>query len=384
MKDFLPIEAHRDSVQSLCAKRRTRTRIIYLLTLFGIAICILALPLVYVDVSIQSRGSVNSHKVNNTIQSAIYAKIEKINMHENAYVEENDTLIILNTDELDEQINRLIKRIDENNSFIQDLRALIIGKNLLLSPKYKAEQLQFNAKEREINEQIQLLKKEYEVSKLLFNSGVEAKLDFEQIKSKYQTACHQKEILINQSRNSWEIEASRLNIENKDLSSQMNQLLKRKDQYYITAPITGQIISYTGYQKGNYVQPGQVCAQISSSDSLIIECFVSPSDIGYIRVGQRAQIQVDTYNYQQWGLLEACIGEIIPDVVEYNNAPFFKIKCIASKKYLNLPNGYRGDIKKGMSVTARLFLTRRSLAQLLFDQVNNWMNPKVIAYGYKN
>lgn len=131
MKNFLPIDAHKDSVQSLCVKRRTKTRIIYLLTLFGIAICLLALPLVYVDVSIQSRGSVNSHKVNNTIQSAIYAKIEKINMHENAFVKENDTLIILNTDELDEQINRLNKRIDENSSFIQTLKTIIAERNKL-------------------------------------------------------------------------------------------------------------------------------------------------------------------------------------------------------------------------------------------------------------
>ncbi|MGL5771693.1 MAG: HlyD family secretion protein [Bacteroidales bacterium] len=381
MKNFLPIGFLDDSVQALDAKRRTKTRIIYTVVVCAVLCFLCSLPFIYIDVSIQSRGFVNSSQRNNLIQSAINAKIEQIYILENRSVKATDTLIILNTDEIDVQLNRLYKRIEENHIFTSDLTYLIRDMKHIQSSKYLFESLQFESRIKEINEQNQQLESEYNVSKTLFKQGVEAKLEFENKKSRYITALHQKETIINQFKNAWQAEISRLNIENKELNSQINQLKKRKDQYVITAPIDGKIIGDVGFQKGNFIQPGQTLAQISSADSLIIECYISPSDIGYIYKNQKTKIQIDTYNYQQWGLLEAYVYEITPDIMDLNGSPFFKIKCLASENYLTLPNGYKGSLKKGMSVTARIILTKRSLAQLLFDQMNNWMNPKIIEYG---
>ena len=39
-------------------------------------------------------------------------------------------------------------------------------------------------------------------------------------------------------------------------------------------------------------------------------------------------------------------------------------------------NGYKGDISKGMTLTARFLIANRSLWQLLYDKVDNWLNPK--------
>lgn len=384
MKNFLPIDQQKDTLQALFVKRRIKTRIIYTIVISAVICFLLSLPFIYIDVSIQSRGFVNSAQRNNIIQSAINAKIELISIKENMHVNAFDTLIILNTDEIDVQIDRLQKKIAENSLYIMDLSSLIKGTNKVESSKYTFERYQFESRVKEVNEQTQQLESEYNVSKVLYKQGVEAKLDFENKKSKYIVASHQRELTINQYKNTWQSEISKLNQEIKDLNAQVNQLLKRKDQYIIIAPISGKIIGDIGFQKGNYIQTGQTLAKISSADSLIIECFISPSNIGYIYKDQEAKIQVDTYNYQQWGLLDAYVQEITPDIIEMNGTPLFKIKCLASQSFLTLPNGYKGNIKKGMSVTARLFLTKRSLAQLLFDQMDNWLNPKIIAYGNKN
>ena len=98
----------------------------------------------------------------------------------------------------------------------------------------------------------------------------------------------------------------------------------------------------------------------------------------------RKQVQVDTYNYQQWGLLEGKVAEVLPDIVEINNMPCFRVRCVMNSNYLELPNGYKGYMKKGMTVTGRFFLTKRSLLQLLFDKIDDWMNPKIISHGNKN
>lgn len=116
----------------------------------------------------------------------------------------------------------------------------------------------------------------------------------------------------------------------------------------------------------------------------MVECYVAPADIGYIQTFQDVNFQLDAFNYQQWGLLHGKVTYILPDIVQINEQPFFRVRCLLDKHYLELPNGYRGNLKKGMTTTARFYLTRRSLWQLLFDKIDNWMNPKIMTDGDKD
>ena len=42
---------------------------------------------------------------------------------------------------------------------------------------------------------------------------------------------------------------------------------------------------------------------------------------------------------------------------------------------LHLKNGFKGNLKKGMTLQARFVVARRSLWELLFDKVDDWVNP---------
>jgi HlyD family secretion protein len=56
------------------------------------------------------------------------------------------------------------------------------------------------------------------------------------------------------------------------------------------------------------------------------------------------------------------------------------VKSSLDKDNLILKNGSVGKLKKGMTLTSRFFLTKRSAFQLLFDEVEDWFNP----YNNKN
>jgi HlyD family secretion protein len=68
--------------------------------------------------------------------------------------------------------------------------------------------------------------------------------------------------------------------------------------------------------------------------------------------------------------------EIPTDVVMNNNQPVFQVRCSLDTSVLTLKNGYQGTLKKGMLLTGCFYLTNRSLCQLLFDKIDDWMNPK--------
>ena len=381
MKQLFPVEIQHNTVQNLYVKRHSKSKVIYLVVIIMLLLVCISLPFIYVDISSQSRGTVRTPHENNTLQSAISGEITSINIYENKPVTIGDTLICLRSDELEEQIVRNNQKQTEHNEFVNDLSNLISGRNSLITPKYRSEYAQYKAKLTERTVSLNQSKKEYRVSKALFEKGVESKFDFEQVESKYQSEQSLLSSLKQQQINTWQAEKTRLEYENRNLQSEALQLEKRKTQYCITAPVSGNIVQYTGLKAGNFLSPSQTIALITTGDSLLVECYVTPNDIGYIHKGQNVKFQVDAYDYQQWGLLEGEVIDIISDVAQIENQAFFRVRCSLNKDYLELPNGYKGTLKKGMSLTGRFYLTERSLAQLLFDKIDDWMNPKIITDG---
>ncbi len=53
----------------------------------------------------------------------------------------------------------------------------------------------------------------------------------------------------------------------------------------------------------------------------------------------------------------------------------FRVLCSLNQEFLTLKNGFKGQLKKGMLVNARFELTERSLFDLLYDKMDDWLNP---------
>jgi len=140
--------------------------------------------------------------------------------------------------------------------------------------------------------------------------------------------------------------------------------------------LSGTIQQCNELQVGSIIYANQIIAELSPDCELIAVCYVQPSDIGFIRVNQDVKIQVDAFNYNQWGLLPATIKEVSDDIVsDGQNNMYFIVKCKLSKNYLTLQNGFKGYIKKGMTISSRIIVTERSVYDLLFDKVDRWFNP---------
>jgi HlyD family secretion protein len=63
------------------------------------------------------------------------------------------------------------------------------------------------------------------------------------------------------------------------------------------------------------------------------------------------------------------------DIQIVDGKPVFKVKCSLDLEYLELKNGYKGYLKKGMTLQAHFIVTQRTLWQLLYDKIDDWMNP---------
>ena len=103
---IFPPEIINDTTESLFVKRSTKSRIIYLTVVLIVAIVIASLPFIYVEISTQARGIIRTPFENNQLQTVVYGEITDIFIAENTEVKKGDTLLILNAEHIQEQINR--------------------------------------------------------------------------------------------------------------------------------------------------------------------------------------------------------------------------------------------------------------------------------------
>ena len=379
MPQLFPPEIIENTVECYHARISTRSKAIYSLILIMLMLIFVSLPLVQVDISSQSRGVIRSPYENTTIQSALYGEVVSYRMQENKPVQKGDTLIVLNSDKLNEQIRLANRKIQENDLFISDIACLLSAKyNQLLTPKYRGEYYRYKAKLNEQQISVNYLRKELATQKTLADQKVISNFEYLQSKNNYEKANEQLKALEQDYQTNWISDQTTLHQQNNELASNITQTEKEKQQYVILAPMSGSLLQVAGFQKGNFISPTQTLAYISSNNVLLAECYISPSDIGYIRQNQSATFQFDAFNYNDWGMVQGKVSQVLHDVVLIDQKPMFRVRCTLDKNSLQLKNGYRGNIQKGLTFTARFKLNRRSLWQLLFDKVDNWLNPKII------
>ncbi len=221
------------------------------------------------------------------------------------------------------------------------------------------------------------VKTEFQRSKVLHDQSVIADAEFENNQFEMEKSKNDLEIFIHSQLTQWQLDLHSHKEELDDYKSQLALIEKEKDNHTIKAPIRGNVQSMTGLYVGSNVFANQELAQISPDTSLAVEVYVNPNDIGLLRKKMLVRFQVDAFNYNQWGLANGTLVEISNDVQINNERPVFKVRCLLEKDFLQLKNGYKGFLKKGMTLQARFIVTQRSLWQLLYDKVDDWVNPNV-------
>jgi hemolysin D len=84
----------------------------------------------------------------------------------------------------------------------------------------------------------------------------------------------------------------------------------------LAAPVDGVVQQLAIHTVGGVVTPAQTLLVVVPSDSrLEIEAMVSNRDIGFVHVGQDAEIKIDTFNFTRYGLLRGEVLSVSPDAI---------------------------------------------------------------------
>ena len=367
-----------NTLENLIAKNKTKSISIYLVVVLAIAVFIALLPVITVDISSQSRGIIRSKTDNVPVTSAVSGKIVAIKLKNNLLVQKGDTLLTISKENLEteKQLNDTI--YTTNETILQDLEMVLKGNSNLQTALIREEYYKYATQKAELQSKVAQTQINYNRYKTLFDKGVVAKAEFEKYQFELQFAKQALNSFVKQQMANWQNKKNELTLQLKNITGSNTKLSIEAKNYVVIAPITGTIENFNGVQAGSILNASQHIAHISPIDNLVVESTVSPNDIGIIKPNQKVKFQLDAFNYNQWGLLTGKVIDIDKNITLQENQAYFKVRCALDSKELKLKSGYKTQVSKGMTLTTRYIITRRSLFDLLFDKVDDWLNPKQI------
>ena len=368
-----------NNLENLISKNKTKSISIYLVIIIAALVFIALLPIIKIDISSQSRGMIRSTTDNVPLTSLVNGKVTFIKLKNNLVVRQGDTLIQITQENLDTEKTTNQNLSSDLQDQIHDLSLVVIGKgNSLKTPVVQQEWYSYTSQLDELHSKIGQAKIGYDRNKQLYDKGIIAKAEFEKFSFDYTFARQALARLEKSQRSQWQNKKRGLEEQLKNLNGTLQKIKVEAQNYYIIAPLSGTIENFTGIRTGSFLNTSQPIATISATDKLIVESTVSPNDIGLIRKNQKVKFQIDAFNYNQWGLLEGKVIDIDRNITIQGEQAFFKVRCALNSTQMHLQSGYKTNVSKGMTLTTRYIITRRSLYDLLFDKVDDWLNPKQI------
>jgi len=171
---------------------------------------------------------------------------------------------------------------------------------------------------------------------------------------------------------------SKLLDDQKLLAANQEDLKKaeEKDRFTkIVAPADGIISQFSVRSAGAVVAPAQILAVLVPDDvELEMEAWAANKDIGFIRVGQTAEIKVETFNFQKYGVIDAEVIDINPDAEqdkEKNFAYRIRLKLARSSVIVNdkiIP------LTPGMTATAEIKIRQKRVIEYFLDPFRQYQS----------
>ena len=379
---FFPLDQNINTTISYLSNFRKQSNILYWMILLMIVSVLICLPFVYTTMAITVQGVTRPANERTEIKPVVNGIIDTLFFKEGDRVKKGDTILRFKdpTTPSKKALNHF--EITQRQQFIRDLNILTSIDNLsednileLSSPLYKEELGKFIHQKDDQEASLRKANKELEINTSLANEKVISPkefFDFQNNSEKNQSAY---KAFIRAQLSIWQQDLARYKLELSQYQQQLHQVNVDASYYIVKAPVSGVIQNINTRYAGNLLQANETICTVSPEGELIGECYVQTRDVGLLKDGLQVRYQIEAFDYNYFGILTGRIISIDNDFTVINNTPIIKVRCSFDSIQLHLKNGFNGQLKKGLNFQARFIVAKRNLWQLLFDRLDNWLNP---------
>lgn len=159
-----------------------------------------------------------------------------------------------------------------------------------------------------------------------------------------------------------------------EIQEQLSSLEDRLTRSVVVSPVDGIVQDFRFKTIGGVVPPGETLMNVVPvGDRLEAELRVSPTDIGFVRVGQSVNVKVGTFDFMRYGTVPGTVVLVSSySSVDEQDLPFFRV--VVALESDQMPSDPDKSIRPGMTVQADIVLDSQTVLQYL-------MRPIVVAFN---
>lgn len=146
------------------------------------------------------------------------------------------------------------------------------------------------------------------------------------------------------------------------LKAQQDRVTRRE----VRSPVHGIVKQLKVHTVGGVVQPGADLLEIVPvDDQLLVEARVSPTDIAFIRPGQKATVKLTAYDYSIYGGLDAELEHISADsLLTERGEPYYLIRVRTRENHIG-KNDKKMTVIPGMVASVDIVTGEKTILQYL-------------------
>lgn len=339
-----------------------------------IVLLIAAIPLVELPVSVQAAGILRRRAETQTLVAPVGGWIRWIRRSEDRRIRAGDTLLVLDRPELGRRAAALAARREQLRAELRDLEILVAGARglgrtpPLSSPRYDAERRHFDDEAALVDGRLEAAVRDHTRIASLAALGLAPAAEMEAAAARVRALRNEAELLRSEALSRWQEALTSVREALRLVALEESELKQEQKRLVVVAPARGDLDTLHAFAPGSYVAPGQPVARLTPASELIAELYLDPAQLGSVRRGSTAHLQVTSLASDRRGRLRGRVYEISPQAIQVGGQAMGRLRVRPEAEAWERADG-PVPLRRGMLVTARLPLGRRSLWSLLRGRV---------------
>lgn len=144
----------------------------------------------------------------------------------------------------------------------------------------------------------------------------------------------------------------------------------KADRSQIRSPLNGIVNRVLVSTEGGTVKPGETVVEIVPQGStIVVEANVLPADIGFVEVGQRAQVKLTAYDFALFGAIEGEVTVVAADSITNERGEQFYVVKIDLKRAFLQAKGRDLRVIPGMTAQVDIVTGARNALEYVFSPI---------------
>jgi len=335
----------------------------------------------------RAQGIVIATAKTQAIQSANDGVIEELFVKEGQLVKKGEIIAKLDEAQFQANFEATQSKVASLEAALSRLRAEVFKKKLkftelsLKYPEFVSSQKElFKRRQEALNDEISVLKNalklandELNLNKPLVKTGDIGAIEL--IKLERQVADIKGKIVNRKNKYFQESQAELTKVE-EELSIEQQGLAEKNvtlGRAEILSPMDAIVNNILITTRGARVRAGDVIMELVPMDELVVEAKLSPAEISFVNVGQKASVKLDAYDFSIYGGFEGNVIHVSSDTLVENTSKgeeyFFRVLISLKGSNITSKVGKKVVISPGMTGQIDIITGERTVLNYLAKPV---------------